>query len=184
MGENLTDLINRALAGDEGASEAAYAATYSDLRRLAHLRLNRNARGTLLDTTSLVHESFLRFVRNGTVQVDDRAHFLRYAARAMRSVTVDTVRERATQKRGGEVHKIAITTDLATPESLGEAEIMAVHEALEGLARHDERMVQVVEMRYFAGMTEKETAAAMQITDRTVRRIWQRARVWLAAALE
>lgn len=182
--QSLTDLINQGLAGNLAASEAAFAATYQDLHRQAHLRLNRTARGTMLDTTALVHESYLRFVKSGQIRIEDRHHFLRYAAQAMRSVIVDAVRKRAAVRHGGGLNQIEFTTNVRDQGNTGESEILAVHDALEELAKHNQRMVQVVEMRYFAGMTDGEVAEALKISDRTVRRTWERARVWLAAALQ
>jgi RNA polymerase sigma factor (TIGR02999 family) len=180
---SLTDLIRLASDGDEAALHRVFDATYQDLRRLARMRLTHSARGVLLDTTSLVHESYLRFANAGELNITDRQHFLRYAANVMRSVIVDFVRERMAERRGGAAQHVTLNTQASDAGSAGEEEILRVHEALDELAQYDERMAQVVEMRYFAGMTEGEIADALGITDRTVRRDWEKARLLLAEAL-
>lgn len=180
---SLTDLIHRAQAGDEAALRSVFDAAYGDLRTLARARLSKGPRGPLLDTTSVVHESFLRFAHAGKLRVEDRQHFMRYASHVMRSVIVDFVRESLASRRGGDVTHVTLNSEIGGMADAGEAEILRVHEALEELALHDTRLVQVVEMRYFAGMTEIEIAAALEVTDRTVRRDWEKARLLLAGAL-
>lgn len=180
---DITTLITAARRGESEALATLFSQLYPELRRLAHGRLKKHPASTLLDTTSLVHESYLRFLRAGQIQVSDRAHFLAYAARVMRSVVVDFARERSAERRGGQEVHIALDTDAAQVPA-GEVEIIRVHEALEELAKLSERLVQVVEMRYFAGMTEAEIAEALGITERTVRRDWEKARILLASALK
>jgi RNA polymerase sigma factor (TIGR02999 family) len=180
---SLTDLIRRASGGDEIALHGVFDAAYHDLRRLARMRLTQSARGVLLDTTSLVHESYLRFANAAEFNISDRQHFLRYAANVMRSVIVDCVRERMAERRGGAAQHVTLNTQVVDATPLGEQEILRVHEALDELAQYDERMARVVEMRYFAGMTESEIADALGVTDRTVRRDWEKARLLLAEAL-
>lgn len=179
----LTDLIRLASAGDKNALQQVFDAAYQDLRRLARMRLTQGARGVMLDTTALVHESYLRFAGAGQLTIHDRQHFMRYAANVMRSVIVDCVRERMAERRGGEALHVTLNTQAADSMSGAEAEILRVHEALEELAQYDQRMAMVVEMRYFAGMTENEIADALGVTDRTVRRDWEKARLMLAQAL-
>jgi len=182
--DSLTDLIRRAQDGDEAALRIVFDATYAELRVLARARLSKGSRNTLLDTTSLVHEAFLRFADAGRLHIGDRQHFLRYASHVMRSVIVDFVREKLAQRRGGDAVHVTLNSEISDAKDAGESEILKVHEALEELAQHDARLVQVVEMRYFAGMTETEIAAALGINDRTVRRDWQKARLLLADALK
>ncbi|MCB1623865.1 MAG: sigma-70 family RNA polymerase sigma factor [Pseudomonadales bacterium] len=179
----LTDLIHRAQGGDKAALGQVFALAYADLRALARSRLSRSAPNTLLDTTSLVHESFLRFVNTQQLKIDDRNHFLRYAAHVIRSVVIDHVRERHSARRGGQAARVTLNTAMNDALPAGEEEILNVHEALEDIARYEPRLVEVVEMRYFAGLTEAEIAAALGITDRTVRRDWKKAQLLLAAAL-
>jgi len=163
--------------------QALFPALYAELRRLARSRLAAGGRHTLLDTSALVHEAFLRMQRNGGVALKDREHFLAYAATTMRSIVIDFVRRRSAERRGGDAEHVTLDTRAA--ESLGSSddEILAVHDALETLAQVDERLVRVVEMRYFAGLTDAEIGTALGVTDRTVRRDWERARLLLAQLL-
>lgn len=179
----LTELIHRAQDGDPEAADALFAATYPQLRRLARARLRDGGRNALLDTGSLVHESYLRFASSGQLQIQDRVHFLRWAGRVMRSVIVDIARRCKAERRGGAAPHVTLTTQLGAQTTGGEDEILRVHEALEGLATADPRLAQVVEMRYFGGMTEPEIAQALGVTDRTVRRDWEKARLLLREAL-
>lgn len=181
----LTELIRRAQVGDADALGAVFAAAYEDLRRMARHRLSANTRGPLLDTTALVHESFLRFAGAGQLRVEDRAHFFRYAGQVMRSVIVDAARASLAERRGGNVAQVTLNTAIGDRVGVrDEREILRVHEALEELAALDQRLVQVVEMRYFAGLTEVEIAESLGLTERTVRRDWEKARLLLAKALE
>jgi RNA polymerase sigma factor (TIGR02999 family) len=181
---SLTDLIRRAQDGDAAALRSVFDATYGELRALARSRLRKGSRNTMLDTTSLVNEAYLRFAGSGRLHIDDRQHFLRYASHVMRSVIVDFVREKVAQRRGGAAVHVTLNSELGDGIATGENEILKVHEALEELAQHDARLVQVVEMRYFAGMTEPEIAAALGVNERTVRRDWQKAKLLLADALK
>lgn len=183
-GTDLGELVRRAQTGDRGALDALFAATYEDLQALARARLRRSPKLTVLDTIGLVNESYVRLINAGQLRPQDRAHFVRYAARAMRSVVVDFVRRRAAERRGGDQVRVELTTGIASDDPAAESEILRVHEALEELAAVDPRAVEVVEMRYFAGMTEPEIAATLGVTERTVRRDWSKARLLLAESLE
>lgn len=158
-----------------------FPALYHELRRLARSKLAGGGRHTLLDTHALVHEAFLRMQKNANV--NDREHFLAYAASTMRSVIIDFVRRRNAERRGGDVEHVTLDTQAAQQLGGQDDEILAVHDALKTLAEVDDRLVRVVEMRYFAGLTEIEIAAALGVTDRTVRRDWDRARLLLARIL-
>lgn len=182
-GDSLTHLIHRAREGDAAAAEALFAATYPELRRLARIRLKGRGHQTLLETASLVSELYLRFAAAERVRIEDRVHFMRWASRAMRSVIVDVARRRGARRRGGDASRVTLTTSVGAASD-GADEIVRVHEALEELARVEPRLAQVVEMRYFAGMTEAEVAQSLGITERTVRRDWEKARLLLRAALE
>src|ERR1051326_2595325 len=178
---DITKLLSAARGGDAEAESKVFSLLVSDLRRLAHQRLSRTKPCTLLETTALVHEAYLRVHRAGYVQFVDRSHFLAYAARVMRSVIVDFVRKRGMTKRVD-----ADVTDMVDRAGVpsGEDEILRVDRALEELAKVSERLVKVVEMRYFAGMKETEIAEALSLTERTVRRDWDKARMVLATALK
>jgi RNA polymerase sigma factor (TIGR02999 family) len=182
MGD-VTVLLHRARANDRGAIDALFELLYDDLRRLAHSRLAASGPQTLLNTGALVHEAYLRFQQAGRIVVNDREHFLAYAASTLRSVVVDFVRKRNAERRGGDLLRVTLNTNVADPLCASDDEILAVHQALDQLAKVDSRMVQVVEMRYFAGLDESEIAAALDVTDRTVRRDWEKARALLAAMI-
>jgi len=183
---DLTDLLRRAQNGDSRAFDDLFHVTYDELRALARQRLRFDQRGSLLDTTALVHESYLRFVAASRVRIEDRGHFMHFAARVMRSIVVDFIRERTAERRGGGVARIPLTSgaDVMDPTTAGgESEILRVHEALDELGKLDPKLVRLVEMRYFGGMTEAEIAEALEISERTVRRDWEKARLLLAEAL-
>jgi RNA polymerase sigma factor (TIGR02999 family) len=182
--EDLTDLIHRAEKGDAEAADRLFAATYASLSKLARMRLVSGGRNALLDTGSLVHESYLRFATSGSLNLEDRVHFLRWAGRVMRSVIVDFARRRTAGRRGGGAVQVALTTGLADEHAGSAEQILAVHEALDDLAAVAPRLAQVVELRYFGGLTEPEIAEALGVTDRTVRRDWQKGQLLLREALE
>jgi RNA polymerase sigma factor (TIGR02999 family) len=181
---NVTQLIRAAQLGDRSANNVLFAASYSQLRTLARARLCCHRRPTLLNTTSLVHEFYVRFADSECVPIADRVHFMRYASRVMRCVIVDFVRKRQALRRHGAGEPVTLDTNVGVAPSPGESEILCVHEALEDLAKLNERIAQVVEMRYFAGLTEPEIAAVLNVTERTVRRDWEKARLLLIAALQ
>lgn len=170
-------------AAERPSVHALFPSLYNELRRLARSRLAGGGRHTLLDTESLVHEAYLRMQRAGGVAVNDREHFLAYAATTMRSVVIDFVRRRSADRRGGGVEHVTLDTRAAEVLGASDDEILAVHDALETLAKVDPRLVSVVEMRYFAGLSDAEIAAALGLSDRTVRRDWDRARLLLADLL-
>jgi len=170
--------------GEAGAVDELFGLLYPDLRQLAHSRLRSSGRFTLLDTTVLVHESFLRFFKAGSLEAGDKGQFMAYAARVMRSVVVDFVRHRGADRHGGDAVHVELDEGVAVPTDPGELQVIRVNEALEELAEIDERLVRVVEMRYFAGMTEEEVAEALDLSRRSVSRDWEKARLFLADALD
>jgi RNA polymerase sigma factor (TIGR02999 family) len=176
----LTELLGQLQAGDPKARDALFAAAYTELHRLARSRLRHGGRNTLLDTTSLVHEAYLRFVSAGALHAEDRRAFFAFASQVMRSVIVNSVRERVAQKRGGDRQPLTLSTQLAVNVADDQETILKVHEALEALERADPRLAQVAQMRYFGGYSEREIAEALGITERTVRRDWEKARLILA----
>jgi RNA polymerase sigma factor (TIGR02999 family) len=179
-----TVLLAQARAGDAQAVGSLYQLLYPELRRVAHARL-RGSADALLDTTALVHESYERLAGAAALSFADRAHFLAYAARAMRSVLVDLARERLAERRGGGAAHVALTTGLGEQLAAPEApELVRVHEALEELAQIEPRLAQVVELRYYGGLANDEIAAVLGTSLRTVERDWERARSYLYAALK
>lgn len=179
----ITQLLQAARLGDRAAADQVVARLYTDLQQLARRQVRDAGHLTLLDTTALVHEAWLRVVGAQATDFPDHRHFLAYAAQAMRSVVVDLVRARSAERRGGgEQH---LTLDTAVVEQLpqGDGDVLRVHEALDELAQLEPRLAKVVEMRYFAGLREPEIAAALNVTERTVQRDWQKARIFLSMSL-
>lgn len=177
---DLTALIE---AWDGGAGvpvDELWQAAYAELKALARSRLRRQGPMTLLDTTALVNESYLRLVGVGRLRVETRGRFFAYASRVMRSVVVDLARERLATRRGGGAEAVTLDTDaidrLQTPAL---TEPLDVDAALAELEVVDPRLAKVVEMRYFAGYTEVEIAAILGLTERTVRRDWNKAKLLL-----
>lgn len=181
---DITGLLASASAGDENAATAAFSLLYHELKRLAQAKLRRHQTITMLDTTALVHESFLKLVGNRALALQDRHHFFAYAARVMRSVIVDFARARQVERRGGDAQIVTLDTGVADQLAAPDHDVLRVNEALDVLAAADPRLAQVVEMRYFGGLTEVETAELLGLTERTIRRDWNKAKLLLAAALE
>lgn len=162
-----------------------FAAAYGELRRLARSRLRDGGRNTVLDTTALVHETYLRLSKSVRTPFADRTRFFVYAGRVMRSVIVDLVRQRRAERHGGDMLRITLTGEPGDASRVaGEEQILNVNEAIEALAQVDPRMAQVVELRYFGGLSDAEIGEALGVTDRTVRRDWEQARLFLAEALK
>jgi RNA polymerase sigma factor (TIGR02999 family) len=177
---DVTDLLLRWSAGDRAALESLTPVIYDDLRRMARAFLSRERPEHTLSATALVHEVYLRLVDQRRVQWQNRAHFFGAAATIMRRVLVDHARAKASGKRGGSVVKIAMEEGTALVEGLAE-EILDLDAALDALAALDDRKAQVVQMKFFAGMTSQETAEALGVSDATVERDWTMARAWLIA---
>jgi RNA polymerase sigma factor (TIGR02999 family) len=165
------------MAGDELS-----AALYRQLRVLARWRLRGGGRSTTLETTALVHEAFLRMgaMRAGSLE---RRSLLGYASRTMRSVIVDEARKRQTQRRGGDALVVTWDGQEPTGSAIDSDRIVRVHEALHELAGVDARLAQLVEMRFFAGLSDAEIAQALDVSERTVNRDWAKARLVLAQVL-
>ena len=184
MGQ-VTTLLAALGEGRPQAFEALYAVLYPELHRLARSRIRRSGELTLLDTTALVHEAYLRLEKAGELSFGDRAQFMAYAARAMRSIVVDAIRSRRSERHGGDAVHVPIeeAEEVGSTASRLEGEVLRVHESLAELASIDARLVQVVEMRYFAGLTEVEIAGVLNVSARTVARDWEKARLFLHECL-
>jgi len=181
---DITVLLRAASAGDRQAADQVVALLYADLQKLARRRLQQSGELTLLDATALVHESYLKLQRAGELDFPDRKHFLAYAAQVMRTIVIDMVRSRQAERRGGDLDEVTFNTAIADLPPQRDDEILRVHEALAELAEMDPRLAQVVEMRYFGGLMETEIAEALGVTERTVQRDWQKARMFLSLALK
>lgn len=169
--------------GELSARDKLFPLVYDGLRRIAHRHIAREQHGHTLDTTALVHEAYLKLVDQTCVEWTDRAHFFGIAANAMRRILVDYARRYRTEKRGGAARRVSLTDSMLVTEARADT-LLALDEALTELAKIDERLSQVVECRFFAGLTEEETAEALGVTSRTVRRDWIKAKGWLHSALE
>jgi RNA polymerase sigma factor (TIGR02999 family) len=180
----LTTLLAAARQGDSNAAGQAFSLMYEDLRRMARSRLRQHQTMTLLDTTSLVHEAYLKLVGGQSLPVEDRHHFFAYAGRVMRSVIVDSARARLAERRGGDAVHLALDSEISDRVAAPENDLLRVHEALEVLEQAEPKLAQIVELRYFAGLTEVEIAEMLGQSERTVRRSWEKAKLLLTAALQ
>lgn len=181
-GGDVTDLLVAYREGDREAFEQLVPLVYHDLRRIAHRQLARRRPGATLDTTALVHETYLKLVDQARVSVSDRAHFFALAARAMRQVIVDYARQRSAAKRGG--GKVAVTLDRIQVPVAEQADLMlAIDQALSRLTDLNERLTRVFECRFFVGLSEEETAEALDLSLRTVQRDWMKSKAWLRTEL-
>lgn len=181
---DVTDLLRRVRDDDRAAFDQLFAIVYGDLHRMAQARLASDSPITLLDPTSLVHEAYLRLRDAARLDLASRMQFIAYAARVLRSIIVDFARQRLAQRRGGAAVHLTLTSGLAREIGADDSDIVHIDEALEVLAESDPRLRSVVEMRYFAGLGEQEIAAALEVTERTVRRDWQRAKLLLSVSLK
>jgi RNA polymerase sigma factor (TIGR02999 family) len=178
---SVTELLEDLRAGRREAFDRILPLVYHELRRTARRELAVRPSDTLF-TTALVHELYLKFARTPRAEWRTRGHFLRAAAVAMRHILVDRARRRTAEKRGGPHHTVTLDDALMAADARAES-FLELHAALDQLAILDERLAQVVECRFFGGMTEQETAEALHITERTVRRDWVKARGLLYQAL-
>jgi len=172
-----SELFRQWRAGDEGALRHLLPLVYEELRRLARRHLRKERPDHTLQTTALIHEAYLRFVDQGAPAVRDRCHFVALTSHLMRQILVDHARARLAKKRDGGC-RITLAEDLAVAES-GEIDVLAIDEALSRLAQLDAQQARVVELRYFGGLSIRETAEALGISEATVKRDWATARVWL-----
>ena len=181
----ITRLLMQAAAGDRAALDAVYAALYPDLKRVARARLRGQGRGDAMNTTTLVHESFMRLVGSRELRLQDRRHFFAYAAKTMRHIIIDSAREAQAERRGGGAEHVTLgdADAVQVAASASSDELIRVGEALQQLQALDPELAELVEMRYFGGYTEAEIAELLGVTDRTVRRRWDKARAWLFVAL-
>ncbi len=176
------DLLRAAREGGDGASDRLFEHVYGALRDIARARLRRFRPGETLNTTALVHEAYLRLVDPERLTPEDRSHFFALAARAMRFVLVDYAREQSAAKRGGDASVLPLDAVQAAAEQRAD-DLLALDEALETLRTYDERLAEIVELRFFGGYTYDEIAEITGRAEVTARRDWARARAWLHQAL-
>jgi RNA polymerase sigma factor (TIGR02999 family) len=175
-------LVQRAQAGDRGATDELFTSLYNELHRLARREVYRSGPHGLLSTTTLLHEAYLDISRRDALAFADAGHFLAYAARAMRGLVIDRVRARGAQKRGGGLAITSLDTEIA--ESCAEPEVLeGIGEALDELALIEPDLAQVVDLKFFCGFSMGEIAALKNVSERTVQRQWEKARLLLYRAL-
>jgi len=174
----VTELLKNARGGSQAAFNDLFPLVYAELRRIAAREMRREKPGRTLQTTALVHEAYLRLLKDASLSFENRAHFLGIAAHAMREILIEHARARAARKRGGGAVRLTLD-DLVAPVPALSIDVLALDEALERLARLDQRHARVVELRYFGGMSVEETAAALDLSPATVKRAWTIARAWL-----
>lgn len=180
--DRVTRLLRQGARGDEDALDRLFPLVYEDLQRVAHRRLRAERPGHTLNTTALVHEAYVRLVDRTRVEWNDRAHFFAVASRVMRHVLVDYARRKQAQKRGGGAVRVPLQEEMASVEPAFD-DLLDLDDALSDLAERHERMGDVVECRFFGGMTVEETAEALSVSVRTVERDWTRAKAYLHRAL-
>lgn len=181
---NVPHLLERSRGGDADAGEALVERVYGELRALAASYSRGQARGHTLQPTALVHEAFLKLVDQPLERWESRAHFFAVAARAMRQVLTDHARARVAQKRGGEGwERVTLHEEALAGGGGREIDLLALDEAMAELREYDERMHQVVELRYFGGLTLEEAASVLKVSTTTVENDWRAARAWLSARL-
>ena len=179
---DVTQLLLAWTAGDRSALDKLMPVVHQELRRLAHYYMRGERSGHTLQTTALVNEAYMRLVDSSRVQWQNRAHFFAVSAQLMRRILVDYARSRGSAKRGGAAVQVTLDPGLAiSPER--EPDLVAVDEALSSLAVVDERKSQVVELRFFGGLSVEETAEVLKVSPDTVKRDWRLARTWLLREL-
>ena len=179
----VTQLLQKWSGGDEKARDQLMPVVYKELQRLAHYHLRREGGGHTLQTTAVVHEVYLRLCGQHELRWEDRAHFFAVAARMMRRILVDYARRQGAEKRGGSAKRTPLEDALAIPAQ-GGVDLVALNDAMEHLHALDARKCQVVEMRFFVGLSAKEIAAVLGTTEATVRRDWTIAKAWLYRYLQ
>jgi len=180
---HITQLLRAWGEGDQSALEQLTPLVYEELRRLARRHMSRENEGHTLQATALIHEVYLRLVDFQSVQWQDRAHFFAVCARLMRRILIDFARAHDSLKRGGNDRKVTLEEGLVVSAD-APAQLMDLEEALTKLAAEDPRKSSVVELRFFGGLTVKETAEVLKISPDTVMRDWSMARAWLLREMD
>lgn len=180
--EKTVNILADLAAGDSSAASKLFSLVYDELRAVADGYFKRQPADHTLQPTALVHEAFLRLVGGHAVQCENRAHFLAVAAKAMRQILISHARKRSAAKRGGECRTLTLVENL-TPVAGREIELIALDDALNELSKLNERVAQVVELRFFGGLTVEEVARYRGVSKRTVESDWEMARAWLSREL-
>ena len=182
-GSGITALLAAWKDGEPGSFDRLVERAYPELRRIAHLQLGRRRPGESLESAALANEAYLKLVRAGHLDCENRLHFLALCAQVMRRILVDHARQRASSKRGGEAVRVPLDeVDVPVAGAAG-VELLDLDLALDGLARLDPRKCRLVELRYFAGLTLEEAARVLDVSVETCKRDWRMAKAWLLAEL-
>jgi RNA polymerase sigma factor (TIGR02999 family) len=179
----VTQLLREWSGGDSSVAEQLAPIVYAELRRLADAYLRRERPGHTLQPTALIHEAYIRLIQQGLPDWEGRSHFFRFASHLMRQILVDHARLRLAEKRGGSLERIPLVEEAEGASVAEPTDALAVDQALTRLASFDERKAQILELKYFGGMTEEEIAAALEISERTLRRDLRLAKAWMARNL-
>jgi len=179
--KEVTQLLIKWSNGDHEALEQLVPLVYDELRRLARGYMRREGQGHTLQTSALINEAYLRLVDQKTVQLQNRAQFFGFAAQLMRRILVDHARSRSRIKRGGGARMVSLAEQAVISNDV--AEVIALDDALKNLAEMDPRKAQIVEMKFFGGLTNEEVAEVLKVTSRTVEREWRKAKAWLHRAI-
>ncbi len=180
--QQVTQLLLAWGGGDQAALDELMPLVYEELRRLAHQCIRRERPGHTLQTSALLNEAYLRLVDQKNIHWQDRAHFFGIAARLMRQVLVDYARKRGYAKRGGDAHRVPLDEAMIVSEERA-ADVVALDDALKSLAEIDPRQSQIVELRFFGGLSIEETAEVLAVSPGTVMRDWTLAKAWLRRAI-
>jgi RNA polymerase sigma factor (TIGR02999 family) len=180
--KEVTELLLAWSRGDESALEKLIPLVHAELRRLAKRYMGRERAGHTLQTTALINEAYLRLIHSKNVRWQNRAHFFAVSAQLMRRILVDFARSRHYQKRGGGAQKVSLDQALEISDEKG-AELIALDDALSALDKLDARKSQVVELRFFGGLSVEETAEVLKVSPDTIMRDWKLAKVWLLRAM-
>ena len=182
----MTDLaiaLQKIEQGRSAALDEAFSAWYPELKKIARARLNRSGRSGTMQTTALVHDSYMKLATGPDRQFSNRLQFLAYASRTLRSIVIDTIREERALRRGGDLN--LVTLDTAVQEGVGNTvDVEDVNAAMDDLAKLDPALARLVEMRFFGGLNAAEIAEALGISERTVQREWNKARALLLTMIE
>jgi len=181
--DDLASLLTSSRSRCRAAVDRLFDLAYGELHELAHRRLRRASAITHLDTTALVHECYLRLAKLQGLQSEDRTYLMCYAARAMRSIIIDLLRQKAGARKGGDLMRVRLDPKHLEEIPAAAADLLRIDEALEELEHVDPRLARVVDMKYFAGLEFQQIAEALGVTARTAQRDWQKARLWLDATL-
>ena len=180
--ESITMLLASAERGDRAAADAVFAALYDELHRMARRELARRGGGVTLSATTLLHDAYLSIAQREGTSFPDRNRYMGYASRVMRGLIIDYARNRQAQKRGGLFEMTSISTDVADPQT-DAADLVRISDALDELATVDARLARIVDLKFFCGFSFGEIAAMSGVSERTVQRDWEKARIYLHRVL-